>query len=573
MTMSGAAMMRWVVAPPSQYWERAHYGEMPPLVADILGARGIHPDHAAAFLAAHAAPLGPPEMLSGVIRAVSRIHDAYYARETICVYGDYDADGLTAQAVLVTALRAWNFPDVRFYTPHRDREGYGLNAEALTALAADGVNLVIAVDCGISDAAAIAAAREQGLEVIVVDHHRIPAVLPDAAAIVNPHAGDTLYPYCNFAAVGVVYTLVRSIVCGSAFPRPSRALIDRMLALVALGTVADVVPLTGENRTLVAAGLRALRRTTHPGLRALIEIAHVPFAGLDTGHIAFALAPRLNAPGRLRGADAVHRLLMPESEQDARLAAFALEEANVERRQEQERVLAEAIARVESDPAHLSEKLLFVGGEGWSGGVIGLVAAKLVERYGRPAFVYERGETTSKGSARGIGGFDIGRALAANAHLCIKQGGHPKAGGFTAANEHLNALREALLRAADTLTANDLTPVLHLDVEATHADLTMETVDDFACLAPFGQGNPEPTLLVRGVQVRYPKAVGSEGQHLMFTAALDNRATVRCIAFGMGEREPELRQCDRVDLAATLQRDVWQGDERLQLRVRDFRPA
>ncbi len=572
MTMSGATTMRWQIAPPPSAWQREAYGDLPPLVADVLGARGILPERAAAFLTAHTAPLGMPEDLPGMTAATCRIAAALRDRETICVYGDYDADGLTAQAVLVTALRAWGFPDVRLYTPHRDREGYGLNADALMALADAGVHLVIAVDCGISDAAAIAHARERGLDVIVVDHHRIPATLPDAI-IVNPHDADSDYPHRDFAAVGVVYTLVRAIARNSGFSRPPRALIDRLLSLVALGTVADVVPLTGENRTLVAAGLRALRRTTHPGLRALIEIAHLPFAGLDASHIAFALAPRLNAPGRLRGADAVHRLLMPESEQDARLAAFALEEANLERRHEQERVLAEAIAYVESDPAHTAGNLLFVGGAGWSGGVVGLVASKLVERYGRPAFVYERGEATSKGSARGIAGFDIGRVLAANAHLCIKQGGHPRAGGFTAANEHLDDLRDALLRTADTLTTDDLTPILHLDAEATHAELTMEMVDHLAHLAPFGQGNPEPALLVPRVQVRYPKTVGAEGQHLMFTAALDNRAAVRCIAFGMGERETELRHHDRMDLAVTLQRDVWQGDERLQLRVRDFRPS
>lgn len=574
MTMRGAATMHWEVAPPLTVAAQAAYGDLPPLVAATLHARGIAPDAVGPFLAAHAAPLADPFLLPGMHAAVARIREAHDRREAICIFGDYDADGLTAQATLVTTLAAWGFAGLRVYTPHREREGYGLNADALARFAAAGVRLVIAVDCGISDATAIAHARALGLDVIVVDHHRVPLVVPDAAAIINPHLPGCTYPFRDLAGVGVAYALVRALArSGPPFARPDRPLIDRLLSFVALGTVADVVPLTGENRTLVAAGLRALRQTTHEGLCALVEIARLPLPELDASHIAFALGPRLNAPGRLRGADTVHRLLMPESAQDARLAAFALEEANNERRGEQERVLAAAIAVVEGDPAHLSAKLLFVGGEGFTAGVVGLVASKLVERYGRPVFVYERGATASKGSARSIAGFHVADALAAHTHLCLRHGGHAKAAGFTVDNACLDDLRDALLRAADTLTLDDLTPVLHLDAEAAHADLTLGTVDALARLAPFGQGNPEPSYLVRGVQVRGARAVGSDGQHLMFHALLDNRATAKCIAFRLGEREDELRRCDRVDLAVSLSRDVWQGDERLQLRVRDFRPA
>jgi len=573
MTVS-ATTTRWVIAPTPSPARIAAYGDLPPLLATVLHARDITPEAARAFLSPLTAPLGDPFLLSGVPEAVARIHTAYTEREPICVYGDYDADGLTAQALLITALAAWGFTNLRRYTPHRNREGYGLNLDALAALVRDGVRLVIAVDCGISDATTIAAAHELGLDVIIVDHHRIPATIPDAAAVINPHLPGCAYPFPDLSGVGVAYALVRALArSGSPFTRPDTPFVEQLLGFVALGTVADVVPLVGENRTLVAAGLKALRKTTHVGLRALAEIAKISLADLDAGHIGFALAPRLNAPGRLRGTDAVHALLLPDDEQTARLAAYTLNEANAERKREELRVLEAAIEAIERDPVQRAAKLLMVGGEGWTAGVVGLVAGKLVERYHRPALVYERGETTSKGSARSIVGFNIADALAAHSGLCLKHGGHAKAAGFAVDNICLDALREALQREAEILSPDDLTATLAIDAELPHRDLTLGTAHDIARLAPFGYTQPEPTFLVRGVRVRDPRAVGAGGAHLMFGAMLDTRATVKCIAFRLGEREDELRVSERVDLAVSLQSDTWHGDERLELRVRDFRPT
>lgn len=571
---ASAITTRWTITAAPTAATLADYGDLPTVVATVLHARGIAPQATRAFLMPASAPLGDPFLLPGIMDAIARIHAAHAARESICIYGDYDVDGLTSQALLVTALTAWGFTDLRIHTPHRNREGYGLNMEALAALARDGVRLVIAVDCGISDARTVAQAHELGLDIIIVDHHRIPATMPDAVAVINPHMRESAYPFADLAGVGVVYALVRALArSGAPFARPDTSLVERLLGFVALGTVADVVPLVGENRTLVTAGLKALRKTTHAGLRALAEIARVPITDLDAGHIGFALAPRLNAPGRLRGTEAAHSLLLPDSDETARIAAVALDQANRERKSEEARVLEAAIAFVENDPLQRAAKLLFLGSEGWTAGVVGLVAGKLRERYHRPVFVYERGETTSKGSARSIENFHLADALAAHAHLCLKQGGHARAAGFSVANDCLPALHAALLADADALTADDLTPTLIIDAEVPHHDLTLETARAVARLAPFGHGQPEPTFLVRNVRVRDARTVGADGSHLMFTAVLDTRATAKCIAFRLGERETELRAMDRVDLVISLQCDTWQGNERLELRVRDFRPA
>ncbi len=547
---------------------------MPHLVATLLHGRDIAPEQAAAFLNDRGQTLGDPFLLAGMADAVARLRFAYERGEKVCIYGDYDADGLTAQAVLVTALRAWGFPDVCTYTPHRDKEGYGLHHDALAHLTNDGVQLVIAVDLGISNAAEVAQAGEAGVDVIVVDHHTVPVTIPAAAAVINPQLPESAYPFRSLAGVGVAYALVRALAAsGTPFTRPTPGILTTLLSFVAIGTVADVVPLIGENRTLVQAGLRALRKTDHAGLVALFERAGIRQADLEASHISFAIAPRLNAPGRVRGVEDSYRLLMPESAVEARMAAVALDEANRTRQAETHRAVAEAIARIEADGLAERDRVLFIGDPSWNVGVVGLVAAKLADRYHRPAFVYTRGETTSRGSARSIAAFDLIAALHANAELMLRHGGHPRAAGFTAANDALAALHTALIEHAATLTDEDLSPTLRLDAMLDHADVTLVAQARIAALAPFGHGNPEPLFLLPRVQVREVRTVGADGSHLAFQAVLDTGETVRCIAFGLGPRERALGQATAVDLAVTLQRDVWRGDERLQLRVRDFRPS
>jgi single-stranded-DNA-specific exonuclease len=566
--------MLWSVTSPPVDTDLASFGGVPPVVATLLHGRGISAREATTFLSDRTQSLADPSLLPGMADAVARLRYAYEHAEKVCVYGDYDADGLTAQAVLVTALRAWGFVDVCTYTPHREREGYGLHHEALSDLAGQGVHLVIAVDCGISNAGEVARIGERGVDVIVVDHHTVPVDIPAAAAVINPHLAESAYPFRDLAGVGVAYALVRALAAsGAPFGRPEAEVLNTLLAFVAIGTVADVVPLRGENRTLVQAGLRAIRRTRHAGLRALCERAGVRQADLDAGHISFALAPRLNAPGRVRGVEDAYRLLMPETDVDARMAAVALDEANRTRQAETQRAVAEAVAMVESGSVNGADRLIFVGAPSWSIGIVGLVAAKLVERYHRPAFVYAQGVDESRGSARSIAAFNLIEALQAHADLMVHHGGHPRAAGFTVSTANIGALRDALHKQARMLTDDQFAPTLRLDAVLDHADITLSACMQVAALAPFGHGNAEPLFLIPRVRVQETRRVGADGAHLTFQALLDTGAGIRCIAFGAGPRERELANLGTVDLAAILQRDVWQGDERLQLRVRDFRPV
>jgi single-stranded-DNA-specific exonuclease len=565
---------RWVLAPEAVPIHLDAYPGISPLVAALLHRRGIPPTTATSFLNDRARTLADPFLLSGMTEAVARIRDAFARSERICIYGDYDADGLTAQALLLTAFRAWQFPDVCTYTPHREREGYGLHHDALAELARESVGLVIAVDCGISNPEEIARVREAGVEVIVVDHHTVPERIPNAAAVINPHLADSRYPFRDLAGVGVAYALIRALAAsGAPFARPDTGVVNTLLAFAAIGTVADVVPLTGENRILVQAGLRALRQTRHPGLVALCERAGIPLPTLDASHISYGIAPRLNAPGRVRGVEDAYRLLTPTSEVEARTAALALDEANRTRQAETQRAIAEAFAMVDSGRLDVTDRVLVLGNEAWSIGIVGLVAAKLVERYHRPALVYARGEEVSRGSARSIAAFDMIAALERHGDLLVHYGGHPRAAGFTIANDRIAALHAALRTHAATLSDEELLPTLHLDGQLDHADVSLNACAEIAALAPFGHGNAEPLFLVPHVRILDARRVGANGAHLTFTIGLESGETVRCIAFGAGAHEGELSALRHADLAATLQRDVWRGDERLQLRVKDFRPA
>lgn len=552
------------------------------LLAALLARRG----HTAAaeieaFLNPSPATLGDPRCMADLGRAITRLALARERGERIAVWGDYDVDGLTSTALLCRALGGMGF-DVRPHIPHRARDGYGLNIAGIDDLAADGVTLLISVDCGISDRAQVAHARSLGVETIVLDHHTVPPEMPEAAAVVNPRRGDCDYPCKDLAAVGVAYTLVRGLVGAGfhlrgAWDENEADLLD-LLELAALGTVADVAPLRGENRTIVAWGLDSLRHTGHPGLRALCAVAGLDPARLTSWDIGHALGPRLNAAGRIADPTPALRLLLCDDADEALALAQELDRLNRERQRELGRVLEEATARVEADGApDESRPILQIAGVGWTAGIVGLVAGRLSERYGRPAIVLEQGADFSRGSARSIDGFNLVEALADCADLLDHYGGHARAAGLTVANGKLEELRERLLTLARArLTADDLRPSLAVDVDLALGDLTYATVETIDQLAPFGHGNPEPLILLRDVTARWPRTSG-DGKHLFFTAVAQAGrpvpASTRCVAFGQGARCPELKRAQqgRIDLVGTLRREWWQGEERLSFHVRDFR--
>lgn len=548
------------------------------VLATLLARHGCTtPAAIAAFLQPDPATLADPALMAGLSEAVDRLGRAHRRHEALAVWGDYDVDGLTSVALLCRALGGMGF-DVRPYVPHRTREGYGLNTDAIDRLAKGGVSLIVAVDCGISSRAEVAHARALGIDTIVIDHHHLPERLPEATAVIDPRRADCAYPYKEHAAVGLAYTLVRALV-GTGFSlrggwQEDEADLLDLLELVALGTVADVAPLQGENRTLVAWGLDSLRHTTHPGLLALCAVAGLEPARIRAWDIGYVLGPRLNAPGRIAEPDLALRLLLSRSDAEARPLAGELDRLNRERRRELARIVEEATARVEAaGPPGDDRRLIQLDGEGWTAGVVGLVAGRLAERYSRPVVILERGAEVSKGSARSVDGFNIVEALTACADLLLGYGGHAKAAGLTVANEQLAPLYERLLALAEArLDAEQLRPTLALDLELSPEGLSLDLARTLGRLEPFGYGNPEPLILLRGVKTLSP-TTSSDGKHLIFTLHAAGGRLLRSIAFGQGERRAELLRTPRVDLAGTLRREWWQGQERLSFQVRDFRSA
>lgn len=542
----------------------------PPLLRHLLWHRGVRSaSEGARFLLE--APSGEydPLLLPGIEEALARIRQAVRFGETVAVFGDFDVDGVTAAAVLTQGLRELGAKVVP-YIPHRFSEGYGLSTSALETLAGAGAGLVLTVDCGTSSLAEVRYANGLGMNVVILDHHSVPAELPAAVATINPKRPDAVYPERELASVGLAYKLLTALYesLGHAF-EPAR-----YLDLVALGTVADVAPLLDENRWLVKRGLEALRRTERPGLRALMEAAGVTADRVDTEAIGYLLGPRLNAAGRLAHARLAFDLLLCEEGEEAAVQALELTSLNQER---QRQTMAALELAQELLAAEAESPFIFIGHGDISAGIVGLVAGRLAEERYRPAIVYERGERQSRGSARSIPEFDVTAALRTCGELFVKFGGHRQAAGFTAENECLPAIKESLLAvAAKELASVDLSPVIDIDAVLPLQRLRGEEIRWLARLEPFGQGNPEPTFLSRGVQVTESRLVGDEGRHLRLKLK-DGAVTWPAIAFGLGDL-PAGRQGatveagQRLDVVYSLAADRM-SEGALQLRVKDMAPS
>jgi single-stranded-DNA-specific exonuclease len=532
------------------------------LTAAVLVRRGYDdPDEARRFLEGEQPP-HDPFLLGDMQVACERLRAAVAAGTRICVHGDYDVDGIAATTLAVLLLRELG-ADVDWHLPSRFDEGYGVRGETLARLADDGCGLVLTVDCGITAAAEIAEATARGLEVIVTDHHRPGEELPQCP-IVATRPSD--YPFPELCGTGVVYKL------GQALFGVESEIPKRHLDLVALATIADVVPLVDENRSLAIAGLRALARTTKPGLRALMQAAGVDPAAVDAGAVGFRLAPRLNAAGRLGHPGEALELLLTDDETEARRLADSLENLNRERQAVEARILREAVAQVEAWPAELrSRRAYAVAGADWHEGVIGIVASRLVERYHRPVVLIAGGDGDGdwKGSGRSIASFDLHGALGACSDLLGRWGGHRAAAGLSIAPENVEAFAAAFAtHAAGSLEEADLEPVTHVDaVVSRDAQLSLDLCGELARLAPFGLGNPAPTLLVPGVGIAEAGTVG-EGKHLRFRIRRAGRDGGSAIAFGQGSRLDALRSDGSYDIAFRLEENHWNGTVSPQLVVR-----
>lgn len=542
-----------------------------PLAARVLAARGLAtPEAAEPFLAARLADLPDPFAMKGMPAAVDRLVRAVEAGERIACYGDYDVDGVTSTALLAGFLRACG-ADVLTYVPHRLVEGYGLNTAAVEKLAGQGARLLVSLDCGITSVEEVRAAAARGVDTVVVDHHTVPVELPAAAAILNPHQPGCGYPSKELSAVGVTFALAMALrrtlrERGRFGPdRPEPNLKDA-LDLVALGTVADVVPLAGANRILVRWGLEALARTRRPGLRALKRVAGVPEgAAVTAGQVGFRLAPRINAAGRLDDAGRGVRLLLSTDEEEARALADALDRENQARQEIERRILEEALADA-ADRVGAGARGLVLSREGWHPGVVGIVASRVAERFHRPAVLVGVADGVGKGSGRSIEGFHLYDALAACAGHLARFGGHRHAAGVTVEPERVPAFREAFeAHAAARLRPEDLVPRQRIDGWVLEGDLTERAAEDLARLGPYGAGHPEPVFALRGGAGR-ARTVGAGGAHLKLALG-----RLDAIGFGLGER---LAACaGPVEAAFTLGFDEWDGARRLQLRLKDVRAA
>lgn len=554
---------------------------VPEIVGRLLAQRGIDLDHAPGFLTPRLRDQLPdPSHLRDMDAAVGRLVRAVHDGETIGVFGDYDVDGATSAALLARFFAA-TCTRTRIYVPDRLREGYGPNTPALLSLRDEGVRVVVAVDCGTTAHQPLADAAEAGIEVIVIDHHVAEPLLPRAAAVVNPNRLDETSTHGALAAVGVAFLLVVAVnrelrragwyVAG----RPEPDLLQ-WLDLVALGTVCDVVPLAGLNRALVAQGIKVARRRDNPGLAALAAAAGVA-EPIDAYHLGFVLGPRVNAGGRVGAADLGARLLATDDPVIATELAARLDAYNRERRDIEARTLEAAIALVEAAPQ--SPVLVFAAAENWHPGVIGIVAARLKERYERPACVVTIVDAIGRGSGRSLAGLPLGPAVIAarQAGLLINGGGHAMAAGFTVATEKLGALQAFLTeRLGDGLDRERLVPESRIDGALSVAGAQGDLIDHIARLAPFGAANPEPRFVFPGVRIVHAEAVGNGHLRCALADPLDT-GRLRAIAFRaadtpLGQFLAETRGA-AIHVAGHLRRDGWRGGDAVQLTISDAAPA
>ncbi len=541
------------------------------VLARLLCIRGMTDlDAAVRFLKPSLEHLLDPMGLTDMDRAVGRLQRAIASGERIAVHGDYDVDGITSTVILRRALELLG-GQVTHFIPERLRDGYGLQPAAIERLHAEGVHVIVSVDCGIRGAEAARRARELGVDLIITDHHEPDTELPDAVAVVNPKRHDCTYADKHLAGVGVALKLVQALCLRSGKSHWMPAFVK----IAAIGTLADVVPLVGENRIIAKLGLQMLSKGPHKvGLRALIDSAGLAGKQIDSYHIAFMMAPRINAAGRMSTPDIATRLLLASDEgmgDEARRLAGQLEDENNRRRQEEQDIVAKARKIIETDPEVGARSILVVAGEGWHRGVIGIVASKIVDAFYRPTIVLSIEDGVAHGSCRSIPGFDMLAALESCAPVMLRFGGHKQAAGLQLEAARIREFRQAINAFGDErLGPDDLRPRLWLDGPLAFGGISSQLASELATLAPFGPGNPKPVFEATGVQVvDGPRKL--KERHLKMSFRQDRRV-FRAIAWNAADREALLTEKKAsVDLAFSLEENQFQGEKYLEMRVEDFR--
>ena len=566
----------WIIRPA---WDgctdAARQWSVPPLVAQLLYNRQVaSADEAKAFLTPQLKALHPPETLPGATDAAERIADAVRAGKRIVLYGDYDVDGIAGLAILWHVLRIAG-AEPSFYVPHRLEEGYGLNADAVRSLAADGAELIVSIDCGVTAVQEARVARELGVELIITDHHEPAASLPEADVIVHPRVGgDYANPHICGAGVAfkLAWAIAQRLTGQERVASEYRQFLMDALPLAALGTIADVVPLVGENRVITCCGLARIRDCPWPGIRALIEVAKLADAAIDGTDVGFKLAPRLNAAGRMGNARLAIDLLTHADENRAREIALYLDDHNRARQSIERKLAREAISLIEA--ARLdgdANRAIVLAAEKWHYGVIGIVAARMVEKFNKPTVLISLENGTGQGSARSVPHFELHRALEQCSEHLISYGGHAMAAGLKIEAAKVPAFTEAFTHYANNeLNGSALVPKLHLDGEITLDNLDDRTVTCMLALGPFGTGNPKPVLATDWLSlVEEPRCVGKNGDHVQLVLA-DGATSMRAIAFRAAEHLPLLKAHRRCRVAFEPIINEFKGRRRVELQIVDF---
>ncbi len=561
-------LRKWEVRPLDK--ERAAafaqtYG-VPFFLAMLMNIRGLDDAaHLREFLG-EGEPLSDPFLLKDMDKAAARITRAVDNMEKIAVYGDYDADGVTSTAMLYSYLETRG-ADVIFYIPQREGEGYGMNIGAVEYLKEQGVSLIVTVDNGISSVQEVARANELGIDVVVTDHHRPQEILPDAVAVVDAYRPDDTSPYKHFSGVGIAFKLLMALEDGAG---DVEDLLEAYSDLAAIGTIGDIVPLTGENRTLIRAGLERLSQSDRPGVQALLENAGIAGKTLTSTNVAFTLVPRINATGRMGAPERAVRLLISGYEEEAEVLSEEICADNEERRRVEAEIAEAAFADIEAK-GYMKDRVVVVDGENWHHGVIGIVASRVTERCGKPCMIISRGETEAKGSGRSIEGFSLFEAICACGDLLIKFGGHPMAAGITLKPENIEAFRKRINQYAAEHFPQMPTQTVTLDCKLNPAALSVSMAQSLTQLEPFGNGNPQPVFGLFNMELSNVTPVGGGG-HLRLTLE-KNGAVITAMRFNTKPEELPYHIGDKIDLAVQLEAREFRGQPSLTVIVRDMKFA
>ena len=561
-------LRKWEVRPLDK--ERAAafaqtYG-VPFFLAMLMNIRGLDDAaHLREFLG-EGEPLSDPFLLKDMDKAAARITRAVDNMEKIAVYGDYDADGVTSTAMLYSYLETRG-ADVIFYIPQREGEGYGMNIGAVEYLKEQGVSLIVTVDNGISSVQEVARANELGIDVVVTDHHRPQEILPDAVAVVDAYRPDDTSPYKHFSGVGIAFKLLMALEDGAG---DVEDLLEAYSDLAAIGTIGDIVPLTGENRTLIRAGLERLSQSDRPGVQALLENAGIAGKALTSTNVAFTLVPRINATGRMGAPERAVRLLISGYEEEAEVLSEEICADNEERRRVEAEIAEAAFADIEAK-GYMKDRVVVVDGENWHHGVIGIVASRVTERCGKPCMIISRGETEAKGSGRSIEGFSLFEAICTCGDLLIKFGGHPMAAGITLKPENIEAFRKRINQYAAEHFPQMPTQTVTLDCKLNPAALSVSMAQSLTQLEPFGNGNPQPVFGLFNMELSNVTPVGGGG-HLRLTLE-KNGAVITAMRFNTKPEELPYHIGDKIDLAVQLEAREFRGQPSLTVIVRDMKFA